>query len=102
MAIRSQWARSEEQHGSAQTFSKLQSSLRDIIQQPQAAELPARRRREKIAVARTRVTLRCRMRAAAQHHLVDHELAVVLAERAVRRAVARVGQIRAARPLPDA
>src|SRR5262245_42119990 len=41
------------------------------------------------------------MRAAAQHHLVDHELAVVLAERALGRAEARVGQIGAARPLPD-
>src|SRR5262245_24182726 len=41
------------------------------------------------------------VRAAAQHHLVDHELAVVLPERALRCAVARIRQIGAAGPLPD-
>jgi len=38
---------------------------------------------------------------AAQHQLVHHELAVVLAERALDRPVAGVGRIRAAGPLPD-
>ena len=43
---------------------------------------------------------RRRVRGAAQHHLVDHELAVVFAERAVGGAIARIGRIGAARPLP--
>src|SRR3954454_22350658 len=49
-----------------------------IIQKTQAAELPARRRIEEIAVAWAVVAERRRMRTAAQHHLVDHEFAVVL------------------------
>src|SRR5215475_3149701 len=72
----------------------------DIIHEAQPAELPARRRIEEIAVARARVARGRRLRAAAQDQLVDHELAVVLAQRAVRRAVARIRQIGAARPLP--
>src|SRR5712692_10334114 len=72
-----------------------------IIHEPQPAELPARRRIEEIAIADTRVPGGRRVRAAAQHHLVDHELAVVLAERALRRAIPWVGQIGAAGPLPD-
>ena len=55
---------------------------------------------EEIAIADARVALRRRQRGAAQHHLADHELAVVFAERAFGRAVARIGQIGAARPLP--
>src|SRR5262245_14443113 len=81
-------------------ITKLQSS-RHIIQEPQPAELPARRRREEIAIARARVAGRRRERAAAKNHLIDHELAIVLAERVVGRAVARIGQVCAARPLPD-
>ena len=42
-----------------------------------------------------------RQRRAAQHHLIDHELAVIFAERAGRRLVAGIGRIGAARPLPD-
>ena len=44
---------------------------------------------------------RRRQRRAAQDHLVDHEFAVVFAERARRRPVARIWRIGAARPLPD-
>src|SRR5580693_8367354 len=40
-------------------------------------------------------------RGAAQHQLIDHELAVVFAERAFNGAVAGVGRIGAAGPLPD-
>ena len=47
-----------------------------------AAELPVRVGREEVAVARADVAGRRGARAAAQHVLVAHELAVVLAERA--------------------
>ena len=40
-------------------------------------------------------------RPAAEHELVAHELAVVLAERAGRRDVAGIGEVLAARPFPD-
>src|SRR5215212_4410828 len=71
-----------------------------IIQKTQPAELPARRGIEEIAVARAGVAERRRMRTAAQHHLIDHEFAVVFAEGAERRAISGVGEVRAARPLP--
>src|SRR5947199_8859752 len=72
-----------------------------IIRQTQPGELPARRRVEEIPVARARMARGRRMRAAAQDHLVDHEFAVVLAERAFGRAVAGIGRVGAARPLPN-
>ena len=59
------------------------------------------RRIKEIAVAHALVPLRRRQRRAAQHHLADHELAVVFAERPFGRAVAWIGQIGAARPLPS-
>src|SRR5436190_9133651 len=40
-------------------------------------------------------------RTTAQYHLVDHELAIVLAERALCCTIARIGRVGAARPLPD-
>src|ERR1700730_2219772 len=40
-------------------------------------------------------------RGAAQHQLIDHELAVVFAERALDRPIAGIGGIGASRPLPD-
>src|ERR1700730_6231137 len=36
-----------------------------------------------------------------QHHLIDHELAVIFAERALDRTIAGVRQVSAPRPLPD-
>src|SRR5580700_2648137 len=42
----------------------------------------------------------CRERRAAQHHLIDHELAVVLAECAGLGLITRIGRIGAAGPLP--
>ncbi len=56
---------------------------------------------KEVAITHARVPCRRRMRATAQHHLVDHELAVVFAERAVGCAIARIGQVGTARPLPD-
>src|SRR5204863_8241445 len=53
-----------------------------------------------VAIARAHVARGREAGTAAQHALVDHELAVVLAERAVGRAVARVRLVRRARPLP--
>src|SRR5688572_18635836 len=55
---------------------------------------------EEIAVAHARVAAGRDLRAAAQNHLIDHELAVVFAECALCRAIARVRRIGAARPLP--
>src|SRR5262249_19561353 len=72
-----------------------------VVREPQPAELPACRRIEEVAVAWARMALGRRVRAAAQHHLIDHELAVVLAERTGRRAESRIGRIGTARPLPD-
>ncbi len=64
-------------------------------------ELPARVRRKEIAVRRAQVRLRRRAAAAAQHVLVAHELAVVLADRARRPArKPGYGRVVAARPLP--
>ena len=54
-----------------------------------------------VAVARADVVRRRGARAAAQHALVVHELAVVLHQRAVERLVARVGLVVARGPLPD-
>src|SRR5712671_5290763 len=71
-----------------------------VVGEPYTAELPARRRIEEVAIARARMARGGGVRAAAQHHLVDHELAVVFAERAGRGAEARIGRIGAARPLP--
>src|SRR5215467_7263559 len=76
-------------------------ALARVMREPYAAELPARGRIEEVAVADARVARGRGMRAPSQHHLIDHELAVVLAERAGRRTVARIGRIGAASPLPD-
>ena len=62
--------------------SRISTRFKYVLRQPQPAELPARRRIEEVAVAHARMAFRRRQRAAAQHHLVDHELAVVFAERA--------------------
>ncbi len=55
---------------------------------------------EEIPVGRAHVRGRRHARAAAQHQLVRHELAVVLAERACERLVARIGRVAARGPLP--
>src|ERR1043166_2950272 len=56
---------------------------------------------EEIAIGDAAMPLRSCKRGAAQHQLVDHELAVVFAERALDGAVAGIGRIGAAGPLPD-
>ena len=60
-----------------------------VARQAQAAELPARVGRKEVAVARADVARGRGARAAAQHELVAHELAVVLADRARRRGGSR-------------
>src|SRR5690242_9810163 len=56
---------------------------------------------EEVAIGDTAMAARGCKRGAAQHELVDHELAVVFAERAFNGAIARVRRIGAAGPLPD-
>ena len=68
--------------------------------EPQAAELPARRRIEEIAIGRPRMTVRRRQRRAAQYHLIDHELAIVFAERTGLGLITGIRRIGAAGPLP--
>src|SRR5262245_56765892 len=68
--------------------------------QAQTTELPTRHRVKEIPVAHALMTLRGRKRRAAQDHLADHELAVVLPERAFNGPIARIREIGAARPLP--
>ena len=71
-----------------------------LRRQPDAGKLPARLRRKEVAVAGADVPRRRDARSAAQNHLPAHELAVVLAQRAVQRTKARIAQVGAARPHP--
>src|SRR5579871_1227533 len=73
----------------------------EVFYQAHAGKLPACGRIEEVAVAFPGMARRRRERAAAQHHLIDHELAIVFAERTVSSAITRIGKIGAARPLPD-
>jgi hypothetical protein len=68
--------------------------------QPQPGKLPTRVGRKEIAVACADMIARGGARAAAQHILVDHELAVVLAHCSLPSLVARVALVAAAGPLP--
>src|SRR5689334_21464342 len=73
---------------------------RRILRQAHTAELPSFVGREEVAIGASRMAGgRCRG-AAAQHHLPDHELAIVLADRARPGAEPRIGPISAAGPLP--
>src|SRR5687768_14981286 len=72
-----------------------------VFRQPDAGELPARRRREEIAIARTHMAGWRDAGTAAQHHLIDHELAVVFGDRAGGRSETRIGLVGRARPFPD-
>ena len=74
-------------------------SLR-IPGQPESRELPGGFRRKEITIGGAYVRPRRDTRAAAQHELVAHELAVVLAERSSGRSIAGIGGILAARPFP--
>ena len=77
------------------------SSWLIVFGQPNATELPARFGRKEVAVCRANMRLGSRARTAAQNELIAHELAVVFAQRARDRRIARIRRILAARPLPD-
>src|SRR5262249_13984437 len=72
-----------------------------VVGQPQSRELPAVVWIEEVAIGNTAVAVRSCKRGAPPHQLVDRELAVVFAERALDGAIAGVGGIGAAGPLPD-
>src|SRR5712671_1168860 len=55
---------------------------------------------KEVAIGDTAMPVWSCKRRAAQHQLVDHELAVVFAERALNGTVARIGGVGAAGPLP--
>jgi hypothetical protein len=71
-----------------------------VLREAQAAELPALPGLKEIAIAGAQVAARRRARAAAQHVLAVHELAVVFADRARRGAEAGIGHVGAGRPFP--
>src|SRR5664280_3449132 len=68
---------------------------------PQAGEGPAGRGREEVTIAGADVFRRGHAGPAAEHILVDHELAVVLAHRAGGDLEPRVGAVGGGGPLPD-
>src|SRR5262249_27199879 len=72
-----------------------------VARQAQTRELPACRGSEEVAVRRADVGGGRRTGASAQHQLVDHELAVVLPQRARQRLEAGIGAVGGARPLPN-
>src|SRR5439155_27206637 len=76
------------------------SACGSVFRQSEAGELPAGVGREEVAVRRADVPRGRGARPAAEYQLVAHELAVVLAQRAGRRAVAGVRDVWAARPHP--
>src|SRR3984893_13228090 len=55
---------------------------------------------KEVAIGNTAMSARSCKGRAAQHQLIDHELAVVFAERALDGAVAGIGGVGAAGPLP--
>src|SRR5690606_18621405 len=68
--------------------------------QPYPRKLPSQWRMKKIAVGMTAVAFRSCYRTAPQHHLVYHELSVVLAYGAGSLPESRIGQIGAFGPFP--
>src|SRR5689334_21201364 len=81
-------------------FTRLAAGAGSLAREPDARELPARVRREEVAVGRTHVSGRRGAGFAAQDVLAAHELAVVFADRAGRGAIAGVGRVRRRRPFP--
>src|SRR5947209_1338366 len=71
-----------------------------VVGKTEPAELPAVRRIEEITVGHARMPGRSGKRTAAQDHLIDHEFAIVFAERAHSGPKAGIGRIGATRPLP--
>src|ERR1700691_1388719 len=74
---------------------------RSVVGQSNAGELPARRRREEVAIRGPYMGGRRGHLSPAEHHLVAHALAVVLAEGAGEGMEARIRKISADGPLPD-
>src|SRR6476659_81220 len=72
-----------------------------VVGKAQSGKLPAMMRIKEVAIGDTAVAFRSCKGRATQHQLVDHELAVIFAERALDGPVARVGGIGAAGPLPN-
>src|SRR6476620_8781408 len=64
-------------------------------------ELPPGIRWEEVSIREPRVRRGCRARCAAQHPLVGHPFAVVLADCARVRLESRIAHVRTLRPLPD-
>src|SRR5262245_44184591 len=73
----------------------------EIPGQADSAELPAGVRRKEVAVTPAGVAPRRNTRGATQDKLVAHELAVVLPQGAVRRAITRIARMATRGPLPD-
>src|SRR5690606_8220042 len=76
------------------------SSWLRVFREPNARELPACVGREEISVSRANVRFWCGAASAAEHKLVAHKLAVVLAKCSRWCVVAWIGIIRAGRPFP--
>src|SRR5215471_19734739 len=75
--------------------------VRRSFGEPYAHELPAGRGREEVAVARANVASGGGARASAEHQLVAHELAVVLADRTRGGNESGIGDVGTRCPLPD-
>src|SRR5690242_11272845 len=85
----------------ARTSSRKAGSAASIVSgKPQPRKLPARRRRKEIAIGCPAVTTRRGAAGALQHELPAHELAVVLADRALGGLEAGEAEIGARRPFP--
>src|SRR4051794_26536021 len=69
--------------------------------EPEPGKLPTFVGMEEVPVRVAEMTRRRRQAAAAKHHLVDHKLAVVLADGAIRLPEAGVGTVGAGSPLPS-
>src|SRR5262249_32233602 len=75
-------------------------SSSEVLSEPHAGKLPACLGGEEVPIRPPGVGARRDTRCAAEHHLVAHELAVVLAQRPDRRCVAGIGRVGAGGPLP--
>src|SRR5579884_3894381 len=72
-----------------------------VLSKAHSRELPARGRREEVAVGSAAVPARSGAARALQHELPRHELAIIFADRAFGRSEAGVGRKGALRPFPD-
>ena len=72
-----------------------------LISQSDPRKLPSQIRLEKVPIRFAAVSGRRNRRCSAEHHLVDHEFAVVFTYRTSRLLEARIGQVCAAGPFPS-